>query len=316
MISRSTNIRSALRSKQRGYLLNPYRFDDGESGGPTSGYAYAVMQDEPVLFWRFDDAAGTVCTDVSGNNHHGTYTHPVDVQTHLFTGPTEFEQTLGPQYATTGIIRDVDTRIGVGNALRFPLKDETYGTNIMRGVNGTSPIDLRNAWSCEFSIEPGIWAIYNSTHYLVQFGMPNVTDLGNGSYGAPERALALQVRANGSNNKIFGIERDDGYAGYDTGKWENSTAYATQGWPMHCVMTHNPGVGIYLYVNGNLIVTAADFIINNHTEFRVGYHKSTVEGIDYIGSPFSGKFDDFSLYDKVLSLARIQEHCLQASLRD
>lgn len=58
MISRSTDIRSALRSRQRGFLLNPFRFGGGGGGG--GGEA------NTVLGLHMDGANGsTVFTDNS-----------------------------------------------------------------------------------------------------------------------------------------------------------------------------------------------------------------------------------------------------------
>ena len=62
MISRSTDIRSALRAKQQGFIMNPSRFGSGGGSGgvfPTSGLlAYYALNDD--------------VTDSSGNARHGT----------------------------------------------------------------------------------------------------------------------------------------------------------------------------------------------------------------------------------------------------
>lgn len=52
MIDRSTNIQAALRSRQRGFLLNPFRFG---APAPSSNFRY----------WRLD---------ISNNDGDGTYT--------------------------------------------------------------------------------------------------------------------------------------------------------------------------------------------------------------------------------------------------
>lgn len=61
MICRDTNVRSALRSRQRGLLLNPFRFGGGGGGGdPDFANVKALL--------HFDGTAGTsVFTDVIGN---------------------------------------------------------------------------------------------------------------------------------------------------------------------------------------------------------------------------------------------------------
>ena len=62
MISRSTNIRSALRSRQRGFLLNPYRFGGG-GVDPTEDPHWGNVG----LLMHFDGAnGGTAFTDQKG----------------------------------------------------------------------------------------------------------------------------------------------------------------------------------------------------------------------------------------------------------
>lgn len=68
MIARSTNMRSALRARQRGFFLNPYRF-----GGGRSEYLNAVLADSPAMYWRLDETTGILAADSSGNDRLGTY---------------------------------------------------------------------------------------------------------------------------------------------------------------------------------------------------------------------------------------------------
>lgn len=62
MISRSTDIRSALKSKQRGFLLNPARFG-GSSPPPTDPY----FSDVSLLLYGNGTNGGTTFTDSSGS---------------------------------------------------------------------------------------------------------------------------------------------------------------------------------------------------------------------------------------------------------
>ena len=61
MILRSTNVRAALRRRQRGFLLNPYRFG-GPSGDPH--WAHVVM----LLRGEGTDGSGIVYDEVSASN--------------------------------------------------------------------------------------------------------------------------------------------------------------------------------------------------------------------------------------------------------
>lgn len=73
MILRDTNVRRALRDRQRGFLLNPFRFG---AGGP---WTPANLAAHPVL-WVNDDSSATdvgsgACSqwnDISGNAYHLT----------------------------------------------------------------------------------------------------------------------------------------------------------------------------------------------------------------------------------------------------
>lgn len=88
MISRSTNIRAALRSRQRGFILNPYAFGGSSApSAPSRADVQALFAGTNGAFYDMTDAstmwantARTVpavadgivlgLTDVSGNNYH------------------------------------------------------------------------------------------------------------------------------------------------------------------------------------------------------------------------------------------------------
>jgi len=42
-----------------------------------AGYSEDVLSDDPVAYWRLDEASGTLATDLSGNGNHGTFSGPV-----------------------------------------------------------------------------------------------------------------------------------------------------------------------------------------------------------------------------------------------
>jgi len=65
-ILRSTDLRSALRSRQRGFLLNPYRF------GGAVDYHALVLALGPRAYYKLDETSGSTANDASGNARHGT----------------------------------------------------------------------------------------------------------------------------------------------------------------------------------------------------------------------------------------------------
>lgn len=87
MILRDTNIAAALarrrerlapRSRQRGFLLNPFRFGAGGGGG-GGAYEAVVLADSPLVYFRMDEASGTTMNDYSGNARHGSYVGAVSL---------------------------------------------------------------------------------------------------------------------------------------------------------------------------------------------------------------------------------------------
>lgn len=76
MISQSTDIRAALKSRQRGFFTMPGGMGAARpSGGGGGGGIYfdEVMSDSPLAYWRLDETSGTVAADVSGNTRTATY---------------------------------------------------------------------------------------------------------------------------------------------------------------------------------------------------------------------------------------------------
>ncbi len=57
----------------------PGRTDAGAEGGmdaalpPLSAYAQAVLADDPIAYWRFDETSGVTARDFSGHGHDATY---------------------------------------------------------------------------------------------------------------------------------------------------------------------------------------------------------------------------------------------------
>jgi len=45
----------------------------GPNPAPLTRYAFAVLDDRPVAYWRFEEEAGVVAMDASGQNRHGRY---------------------------------------------------------------------------------------------------------------------------------------------------------------------------------------------------------------------------------------------------
>ena len=72
MIERNTDIKGALRSRQRGFFTMPGGLGAGRPGGNgPSGYAAAMLALNPVMYHRLNDTSGTNFVDSSGNGNTG-----------------------------------------------------------------------------------------------------------------------------------------------------------------------------------------------------------------------------------------------------
>lgn len=58
--------------RQRGFLLNPYRFSNGGSGGDPD-YPSAVLADAPVAYWRLGESSTSDAMEDETGVHDGTY---------------------------------------------------------------------------------------------------------------------------------------------------------------------------------------------------------------------------------------------------
>lgn len=68
MIDRSTSVRGALRQRQRGFIINPFRFGGG--GGVGSLYD-EIIADSPWAYYQLGETAGaTSFADSSGNSRN------------------------------------------------------------------------------------------------------------------------------------------------------------------------------------------------------------------------------------------------------
>lgn len=100
MISRSTDVRRALRARQRGFLLNPFRFDSGGSGGGGDPHFANV-----VLLLHGQGADGsTTITDSSsyGKTVTANGTAAIDTGQFLFGSSSLYSGAAGYFTASLG----------------------------------------------------------------------------------------------------------------------------------------------------------------------------------------------------------------------
>lgn len=73
MIVRSTDIRAALRSRQRGFFTMPGGIGISGPRRNLGPYGNAVLADNPLVYLRLSDTSGTTAADSSGYGRHFTY---------------------------------------------------------------------------------------------------------------------------------------------------------------------------------------------------------------------------------------------------
>lgn len=90
LIYKNTNINAALKSRQRGFLLNPARFASASS-----------LLTGLVSYWSLDEASGSVAADATGANP-GTVTGALAVVAGKIGNARSFDATA--KYITTGAV--------------------------------------------------------------------------------------------------------------------------------------------------------------------------------------------------------------------
>lgn len=150
---RSTDTRGALRSRQRGFLLNPYRFAGG-GGGPTFTPVATADGTSVADFTQLNSAWGSVqasggvfnCAAQNDNNEAAA----VWSGTGSFTDDQYFETTIGgltflsAGYLHGGILRaSTDTGAGRDFYFIYVAADSggpNYTTVVGKYVNGTRTV--------------------------------------------------------------------------------------------------------------------------------------------------------------------------------
>lgn len=102
MIDRSTNVKAALRSRQRGFLLNPFRFGGGPATDPYfSNVSLLLHMDGANGSTTFSDSGPSPKTvTVSGNAHISTAQSKFGGASGLFDGTGDYLNAPQPSYGT------------------------------------------------------------------------------------------------------------------------------------------------------------------------------------------------------------------------
>lgn len=238
----------------------------------TDAYNTAVLEDEPVLYWKCNEASGTSLTDSSGNGNTGTITGNASLgyATDNLTG-------LLPN----GIYQLDLNRTGTKNGYAYidPVPAEWPTTA------ATFEIWYRDT---KFPGSPGAGIFAYST---------SSANIGNDLLVWWDTDHELQLH-------IAEASTGEGYVAGGTSII--ASAYA----PKHLVITWDGVAGVSkMYVNGNLVCTntRAQYIdtLPGGGAFVVGHDQDDVLTVD---SPWSAVVSNIAVYNTVLSTTRIKAH--------
>jgi hypothetical protein len=215
VISRSTNVRSALRSRQRGFLLDPYRFGAGGGGGPTDPDRASRL----LVLHCNGSNGGTTFTDTS------TYARTMTVSGTLITSTSDpkFGSACGLVQASGDMVQSsVVSAIGTGAiTVAFwckPTYSGTYGSFFSMGdfnggggmqiFVGTSGVAFRTEGTSDLtygvSLNDGNWHYVKC--YLTAGGSRTKAIMVDGTLGA-STATTANI---GSDNIDIGSIADSG----------------------------------------------------------------------------------------------------------
>ena len=274
----------------------------GMCAGAAADYATAVLADNPIAYWRFEDGnlgdklIGQTATDSAGN-HHGTYS--VEGTTcdgvELVAGVPGIGGLAGSfaglsdsngeyvLYDTLGSFgSDIDDN---GATFEFWYKDmqsNTYSTRIFGVVND----------------RPG-----GSTDYKTQFSCT----LDRATTGTTELFLR-EDRKEGSTNDAQEIEFDGSVKDIHDGDWHHVA------WVIETSVDGVPLNGLKVYVDGVLITptfTDGDPVLNNFADLDKAFTVGCMHDRDGRGPQShlrDGVIDEFAVYSKALTQAEIQAH--------
>jgi hypothetical protein len=275
-------------------VINPYTYLDSDPvilnvqaravTVPVTSYAKVVMADDPVAYWRLDEADGsTTATDAAGS-FDGTYSPGAG--TFTFATPT-------------GIPHDTDTAVAIngGATVQIPYAIEINppGAFTVEGwfqpaslaANGNDYRTPLSSMSNPWGAGPTGWLVYQTGAnnwswwpYSGYWGSTQLTD--------PDPVVAGQwyYLAMAYDGTTFTL-------------YVNGVAKASGTFPG-------------FVQNGNVPLGSADYNYNYHENHNAGGSSPLVLGwrTDVDFNPFAGKMDDVAVYNKALTAQQVQLHYL------
>ena len=246
------------------------------SGGCVVTYVGEVMADNPIAYWRLDEAAGsTMAADFTGHGNAGTYygDFALGQAGAILSDPLDTCVKLNGTGAQTGYV-------GLSQQLSAPLE--------FNGQGGQAPFTLE-AWIKPTSVESEYHGVLSNEFaggagkegYVIYSG-----------YTASGTGIGFERYQNGAST----IVQDAGAVAANSGAW------------YHVVGVYD-GSQMRLYVNGQEVASGTSSLqIQSFTcTFNIGATHCGATGTN-----FQGYVDEVAVYGTALLPTRIQGHYLAA----
>jgi Concanavalin A-like lectin/glucanases superfamily len=251
---------------------------------PTNTYAYTVIKDHPVGYWRLNEAPnsppnnGTIANDLVGG-HSGLYSNAIIAQPTL--------NTFDPSSGAAGF---GSTAGAAGDSMVFNIQ----------GINFGSPTQT----IANFTIEA--WA--KGTTVTQAFDSGIVTK----GFGGGGEEFNLDCGNNDPNHSWRFFMRDAGGGTHLVGAPAGLTSADAQWHHLVGIVDSNVRSNVSLYVDGNLIGTAAystaNGVLNTTANFPVtiGARQSAANVDDNL--QFNGYISDVAIYNYALTVQQVTNH--------
>src|SRR5579862_5944534 len=250
----------------------------GIGNATAATYPATVLGDNPVAYWRLEEASGSsTVADSTTNDNTGFVTYFTQSD-----NVTVFPQLGVPAIFTNGAAFAAGTGPGQGSIAVL------VNTNINPTPDGTNGAPFSAEFWAMATIQPAPNVYLCPLDDSSDFGQPPPfnNSAGWNFYQTPGPASTWS----------FSIRPNPGFVG-------NGPAVVLGQWT-HLVLTYD-GTDARFYVNGTLINTYAvpQFLVNNGAENLIfGSGPATGQ------TPFTGDLDEVALYNYPLSLTQITNH--------
>jgi len=291
-----TNVQAGDAADYHSHLVNPFTSVDSGNATltvqsravtvPITGYAKIVTADDPVAYWRLNEASGSATAVDAVGSFDGAYDNS--------KGDIVFGVPTGVPHDTDTAVDLSDTNttgFGSGGVVRIPYALE---------LNPYGP------WTVEAWVRPDL----NDTHGNFRTVLSSVY---NFNFSTAVYGWAIYQHPNGGDGAwtlaLFNGSGGPGFFGSDFGH----IPLITNSW-YHLVLTDD-GKNLQLYVNGVAGSASATVVGSGFIPNGINGDPNLASGAEVLGQRtdgaflgFSGAMDEVAYYNYALSPAQVRAH--------